>query len=122
MSCSKRSVRHFEIALLWNFSNHDDFATTVLYGLFFTTQFLGFLSLTTTNLGFPSFYPRERPEGYAKCSLLRSRLSRCHAALHDIPKDGCEGDYEKWGSVRTPSFVVSWCEHQQFATFGELGN
>ena len=29
------SVRHFEIALLWKFTNHDDFAPTVRYGLVF---------------------------------------------------------------------------------------
>ena len=26
-------------------------------------------------------------------SLLRSRFWRCHAALRDIPKNGCGGDY-----------------------------
>ena len=62
-----RSVRQFEIALLWTFINHD--APTVRYGLFFTTRLFGFLLLTTTSLGFSSFYPQERPEGYEKWGL-----------------------------------------------------
>ena len=57
------SVHHFDFALLWKFTNHDDFAGTVRYRSFFITRLFGFLLLTTTNLGSPSFYPREIPEG-----------------------------------------------------------
>ena len=57
------SVHHFDFALLWKFTNHDDFAPTVRYRSFFTTRLFGFLLLTTTNLGSTSFYPREIPEG-----------------------------------------------------------
>ena len=32
-------------------------------------------------------------------SALRSRLSRCHETLRDMPKDGCEGIYRVRFSV-----------------------
>ena len=100
------SVRHFHIPLQWKLTNHDNFAPTVRYRSFFTTRLFGFLLLTTTNQGPPSFYPRERPEkvGYR------------------LWKVGCN-------SVRSAYLLFSGVSIRiflhllfDFLTFGELGN
>ena len=85
------SVRYFDIALLWKCTNHDDFALTVRYGPFFTTRHFGFLLLTITNLGSPTFYPRERQEGAGYGVLGRD-------------------------SVRTPSLLSSGVSTSNFAS------
>ena len=84
------SVRHFDIALLWEFTNHDDFALTVRYGPFSLHDISGFC-YTITNLGSPTFYPRERPEG---------------AGYEVLGRD----------SVRTPSLLSSSVSTSNFAS------
>ena len=48
--------------------------------------------------------------------LLRSRLSGCHAmplpfgeALHDVPQDGCEGDYHLASAMDSHSRTKGTC-------------